>query len=174
MWLKVGDRVRAVHWGGSFYDVLSVEKDYFTIKAPGSDICRYSVLYQDNWEIEQMEKPKTLSEDLKLSTGRKDDGGKAPWGLLMQGCALGLAGVVSVLKFGAQKYAAHSWQKVENAEQRYVDAMYRHLHSIELRGFMAVDPESGLLEWFHVACNALFLATFAAMKAVAQAGRETH
>lgn len=119
-------------------------------------------------------RPQTLAQDLKLEAGRKDDGGKAPWGLLMRGCALGLSGVVSVLKFGAQKYAADSWKKVENAEQRYTDALYRHLHTIEVKGFMAVDPESGLLEWFHVACNALFLATFAAMKAMAAAGRETH
>lgn len=108
------------------------------------------------------------------SPGRKDDGGKAPWGLLMRGCSLALAGVVAVLKFGANKYAADSWQNVENAEERYKDALYRHLHSIETRGFLAKDPETGLLEWFHVACNALFLATFAAKRATAEAERETH
>jgi Domain of unknown function (DUF5664) len=109
-----------------------------------------------------------------ITPGRKDDSGKAPWSLLMRGCALGLAGVVAVLKFGAAKYAADSWQRVENAEERYRDALYRHLHSIEQRGFMAVDPETGLLEWFHVACNALFLASFAGMKAKAEAEKETH
>jgi hypothetical protein len=167
--MNVGDRVNLPRWS-QFYTVVEKDDHCFAIDDSGNRL-RYPLVNGDDWEVE---KPKTLAEDLKLSAGRKDDGGKAPWGLLMQGCALGLAGVVSVLKFGAAKYAAHSWQKVENAEQRYVDAMYRHLHSIELRGFMAVDPESGLLEWFHVACNALFLATFAAMKAVAQAGRETH
>lgn len=116
----------------------------------------------------------TLEEMAAFRPGRKDDGGKAPWSLLMRGCALGLAGVVAVLKFGAAKYDADSWQKVENGETRYRDALYRHLHSIEQRGFMAVDPETGLLEWFHVACNALFLATFAGMKAKAEAEKETH
>jgi hypothetical protein len=114
---------------------------------------------------------------LNKATGpaaRKDDGGKAPWSLLMRGCAEGMAGVVAVLKFGASKYAADSWQKVENAEERYKDALYRHLHSIERNGFMSKDPETGLLEWFHVACNALFLATFAAFKARAEAEKETH
>lgn len=109
-----------------------------------------------------------------MNPGRKDDGGKAPWGLLMRGCALGLAGVVAVLKFGAQKYAPDSWQNVEGRQERYKDALYRHLHSIETRGFLAIDPETGLLEWFHVACNALFLATFAAIAAKAEAERETH
>ncbi len=108
-----------------------------------------------------------------MSPGRKDDGGKAPWGLLMRGCAPALAGVVAVLKFGAAKYASDSWQRVEGARDRYKDALYRHLHAIETKGFMAVDPETGLLEWFHVACNALFLATFAAIAARAEAERET-
>lgn len=108
------------------------------------------------------------------ATGRKDDGGKAPWGLLMRGCAEGLAGVVAVLKFGAAKYEADSWQRVDNARERYKDALYRHLHSIERNGFMSRDPETGLLEWFHVACNALFLATFAAFSARAEAEKETH
>lgn len=106
--------------------------------------------------------------------GRKDDGGKAPWGLLMSGCSAALAGVVAVLQFGARKYAADSWQRVEGAEERYKDALYRHLHSIETRGFLAKDPETGLLEWFHVACNSLFLATFAANHAKAEAEKETH
>ena len=101
----------------------------------------------------------------RAAPGLKYDGGKAPWRLLMSGCALALAGVVSVLAFGAKKYAADSWQNVENAEDRYRDALYRHLHSIELNGFDAVDPETGCKEWYHVACNALFLAHFAAKRA---------
>lgn len=98
---------------------------------------------------------------MSLAPGRKDDSGKAPWSLLMRGCALALAAVVQVLAFGARKYAADSWQNVENAEERYLDAMYRHLHSISVHGFYSRDPETGLLEWAHVACNALFLCHFA-------------
>lgn len=115
-----------------------------------------------------------MLKDTPLVAGRKDDGGKAPWGLLMRGCSAALAGVVAVLQFGARKYAADSWQRVEGAEERYKDALYRHLHSIETRGFLAKDPETGLLEWFHVACNSLFLATFAANRAKAEAEKETH
>jgi hypothetical protein len=111
--------------------------------------------------------------EVKLAAGRKDDGGKAPWGLLMRGCARALNGVVAVLAFGARKYASDSWQRVDNAQERYKDALYRHLHSIETRGFLARDPETGLLEWFHVACNALFLAHFASEGAEAEAVRET-
>lgn len=106
--------------------------------------------------------------------GMKFDGGKPRWSLLMRGCGLALAGVVAVLTFGAQKYAADSWQEVEEARTRYREALYRHLHEIELHGPLSKDPESGLLHWFHVACNALFLATFAAKDAKAQAEKETH
>lgn len=109
-----------------------------------------------------------------LNPGRKDDSGKPQWSLLMRGCAAGLVGVVSVLGFGARKYAADSWQRVDNARERYHDALYRHLNAIERNGFLARDPETGLLEWFHVACNALFLATFAAWDATAAAEKETH
>lgn len=96
-----------------------------------------------------------------LNPGRKDDGGKLGWSLLMRGCGLSLHAVVEVLAFGAKKYSADSWQRVEDGYTRYRDAMYRHLHQIELRGIAARDPETGLLEWAHVACNALFLLYFA-------------
>jgi len=97
------------------------------------------------------------------AAGLKYDGGKASWSLLMRGCGRALRAVVGVLDFGAQKYAADSWQQVENARERYKDALYRHMHQIELRGFTARDPETGKLEWAHVACNALFLLSFALM-----------
>ena len=87
--------------------------------------------------------------------GLKYDGGKARWSLLMQGCGAALAGVVNVLGFGAKKYAAHSWKQVENGEERYRDALYRHLHAIE--SGEEIDPESGLPHWDHLVCNACFL-----------------
>ena len=106
--------------------------------------------------------------------GMKFDNGKPQWSLLMHGCRDGLAGVVAVLGMGAKKYAANSWQKLENAEQRYTDAMYRHLHSIAEHGLLHKDEESGLLSVYHVCCDALFLACFATWKAKAQAEKETH
>lgn len=106
-------------------------------------------------------------------SGLKYDGGKPRWTLLTRGCALALQGVVAVLTFGANKYAADSWQDVPNAEERYRDALYRHLAAIEQYGPLSVDPESGLLHWYHVACNALFLATFASKRAIKEAEKET-
>lgn len=85
----------------------------------------------------------------------KFDAGKPRWSLLMQGLATALGGVVAVLTFGAKKYEAHSWRNVPNGEERYLDALYRHLDALQ-RG-EKIDPESGLSHWSHVATNALFL-----------------
>lgn len=120
-------------------------------------------------------------------TGMKFDGGKAKWSLLMRGLSSSLEGVVAVLGFGAQKYAADSWQQVDNGYERYKDALYRHLARIEQNGIGAVDIDmqpdgnggyvdkgSGLLDWFHVACDALFCAWFAAKAAREAAAKDTH
>lgn len=88
--------------------------------------------------------------------GMKYDGGKPLWSLLMEGCARSVAGVVSILTFGARKYAPNSWQTVPDGYNRYRDALYRHLHAIE-RG-ETHDEESGLPHWHHLLCNAHFCA----------------
>ncbi len=100
-----------------------------------------------------------------MTPGLKYDAGKAPWSLLMRGCGHALASVVDVLQFGARKYAPDSWQRVPNAETRYRDALYRHMAAIEQEGPQAIDPETGLLHWSHVACNALFLTHLAIVNA---------
>lgn len=92
--------------------------------------------------------------------GLKYDQGKARWWMLMQGCAKALSGVMAVLEFGAKKYAPASWKTVDNAEQRYKDALYRHLHAIEQGE--EVDPESGELHAYHIATNSLFYAELVA------------
>jgi len=95
----------------------------------------------------------------------KADLGKPRWVLLMRGCTHALSSVVRVLTFavtpqaqGGKGYVPHSWQQVPNAEERYEDALYRHLEAI--RNGEEYDPESGELHWAHVATNALFLAEF--------------
>lgn len=89
-------------------------------------------------------------------TGQKFDGDKDEPSLLMNGCALAVAGVVKVLSFGFKKYKQRGgWKTVPEAPRRYKDALYRHLQKIE-EGEL-IDPESGLPHIDHVACNAMFL-----------------
>lgn len=94
------------------------------------------------------------------SKAAKDDGSKLRWGLLMGGAGLALKEIVKVLMFGANKYADNAWQGVPNGYQRYKDALYRHLHSIEHNGPKTKDAETGIYEWAHVGCNVLFLLWF--------------
>jgi len=88
-------------------------------------------------------------------TGMKYDGDKPRMWLLP---FESLYEIAKVLTFGAKKYAAHSWQTVPNGEERYTNALLRHLTSIQ-QGEVR-DIESGLLHWSHVGCNALFLIWF--------------
>lgn len=88
-------------------------------------------------------------------TGRKDDAGKPQYRLLP---VRGLAAIVDVLTFGAQKYAPDNWMKVNNAVERYEDAMLRHLFA--WKSGEKNDPESGLPHLAHAGCCLLFLMHF--------------
>lgn len=87
--------------------------------------------------------------------GMKYDGGKPRMALLFDGCPNALEAVGQVLTFGAQKYAAHSWQTVPEGEERYKSALLRHLLAVG-KG-EKIDPESNLHHLAHAACNALFI-----------------
>lgn len=88
--------------------------------------------------------------DLK-EVGRKDDQGKI-LGQLLGDFSRALLGVAEVGTFGAQKYTRGGWLHVENAEQRYYDALYRHLL---LANQCEDDDESGLTHLEHAAWNIL-------------------
>ena len=64
-------------------------------------------------------------------------------------------GVAYVLKYGAQKYAAHHWTKGLDYS-RLIAALKRHLAEIE-KGNDG-DEESGLRRVYHVGCCTMFLA----------------
>lgn len=66
--------------------------------------------------------------------------------------------VAKVMTFGANKYAAHGWKSLKNAEDRYTGALLRHLTAIQ--NGEKVDTESGLPHIAHVACNSVFLTHF--------------
>lgn len=87
--------------------------------------------------------------------GMKYDGGKPRMDLLLSGCPNALEQVSAILTFGAQKYAAHSWQTVSQGEERYLAALLRHL-TAHGKGEVN-DLESGMSHLAHAACNALFI-----------------
>ena len=61
--------------------------------------------------------------------------------------------LVEVYEFGANKYGPNTWQELEDGEDRYLGAMFRHLNAHK-KG-EKIDPESGLLHVQHMAWNAI-------------------
>lgn len=94
--------------------------------------------------------------------GKKYDNDKPRWGLLP---FAQLEQVVDILTFGAKKYDEDNWKYVENAEERYFDALHRHLKDYRMAKELSNpelknDSESGKSHLAHVVCNALFLMWF--------------
>ena len=85
--------------------------------------------------------------------GAKLDAGKIRLGLVFHGFARALREVGRVGTYGANKYTANGWVEVPDGEQRYTDAMYRHL-SKEATGEQ-LDDDTGLHHAAHAAWNAL-------------------
>ena len=85
--------------------------------------------------------------------GAKLDAGKNRLGLVLGDFALALEHVGRVGTFGARKYSDHGWLTVPNGQERYTDAMYRHLMR-EASG-EDIDFDTSLLHAAHAAWNAL-------------------
>lgn len=96
--------------------------------------------------------PENYISQKSPATGLKFDTGKLQYSLIPVETTQALA---EVLSFGASKYAPNNWQLVENGEQRYLDALYRHLQAY--RSGESHDPESGLHHLSHALTNVAFL-----------------
>jgi len=85
-----------------------------------------------------------------MTIGRKDDTGKVH---LMKGFMQyfpnAIAEVARVSEFGARKYDWGNWKHVSGGEDRYTDALCRHLL------LPGLDDESGLAHAAHTAWNAM-------------------
>ena len=85
--------------------------------------------------------------------GKKYDEGKPMSGLMLRDFCCALTKVAEVSTYGCLKYGSPSgWQKVEQADTRYHNALVRHLLA---EPCTEMDEESGLLHLAHVAWNAL-------------------
>ena len=87
-----------------------------------------------------------------MTEGIKYDSGKLRLAEMMQDFREPLSAVCRVWEFGADKYEKSNWKYVDNAIDRYTNAMLRHLMEEETCAF---DEESHLLHAAHVAWNAL-------------------
>ena len=85
--------------------------------------------------------------------GAKLDAGKNRCGLVLLGFARALLEVSKVGTYGSIKYTDDGWMEVPNGEQRYTDAMLRHL--LSAASGESYDPDTQLLHSAHAAWNAL-------------------
>lgn len=91
-----------------------------------------------------------------MTEGKKDDGfgtpnAKLQYHLIPQKA---LAEVVRVLMYGANRYGAENWRRVEPLGERYFDAGQRHEWA--WKSGEKKDAESGLSHLAHAICCALF------------------
>lgn len=100
-----------------------------------------------------------IKKGTKNKEGLKYDGGKLRWSLIP---FLALEDIVKVLTIGEKKYIKDNWKYVDNATERYTDALFRHL-SAWMRGEQ-FDKETGLSHLAHAGTNILFLIWFGKMK----------
>lgn len=98
----------------------------------------------------------TVNRDLEgQMAGNKFDGGKLRFSLIPP---QPLSDVNRVLEFGAKKYGANNWQKVDNAQERYFNAAMRHL--LAWQSGELLDDESGLPHLAHAQCCLMFMMHF--------------
>lgn len=84
--------------------------------------------------------------------GAKLDHGKPQAALVLHGFPRALLAVSEVATFGAEKYTPNGWKEVPDGEERYTNALCRHLLS---EGYEERDVDSGLRHAAQVAWNAL-------------------
>jgi hypothetical protein len=84
--------------------------------------------------------------------GTKYDEGKARLGEMIMDFKKPLLEICRVWEFGANKYSKSNWKKVENAEERYTNALARHF-AAEMDE--TVDGETKMHHAIHVAWNAV-------------------
>lgn len=99
-------------------------------------------------------KEQSSEEFVKNSLGGvKGDGAKPRPTLLLKSCNKAVQSVIDVLEYGARKYSADNWKKVEHA--RYLDAAFRHM--IAYTSGEVNDSESGKHHLAHAMCCILFM-----------------
>lgn len=91
-------------------------------------------------------------ESEEVETARKDDQGKDRWDLMP---FMPLLLITEVITYGAKKYGADNWQKLDNGTNRYFAALMRHLTAWRMGE--SHDEESGLHHLAHAGCCIVFL-----------------
>lgn len=154
---KTGDKVRVVAEAGvlkmhDIHTVSYVTDGYVYINRTDSGY------HPERFELVQ-DQPTPPNKEIDPTgksphaPGAKLDAGKIQPRLIIEGMARAIRAVAEVATFGATKYTPGGWVHVDNGQDRYADAGYRHV----LKRAMGetVDPDSELTHLAHEAWNAL-------------------
>ena len=169
------ERVIEVPEGATYYAIdsnLGIKKNYF-FRCPNDaiwvdsqwmsasfSVAGQTVLWQHYKQPEELPFMDSLNDQYAeieqvRQSGMKFDSNKPRHSLLPKGA---VNSVIKVLEFGAKKYDADNWQKVDNAEERYYNAAMRHIDS--WWNGEKCDPETGIHHLAHAATNLFFLMWF--------------
>ena len=116
-------------------------------------------LRSDTQQMKDWQPTNTVTVNESQPIGTKYDQDKLQYSLIPP---YALEQIAKNLTVGLKKYKErNNWKKVEGAEQRYLDALYRHLEA-HRRGEL-YDTDSSVPDMLHmaaVAVNAMFLLEF--------------
>lgn len=116
-------------------------------------------LRSDTQQMQDWQPTNTVTVTENQPVGTKYDQDKLQYSLIPP---YALEQIAKNLTVGLKKYKErNNWKKVEGAQQRYLDALYRHLEA-HRRGEL-FDPDSSTPDMLHmsaVAVNAMFLLEF--------------
>lgn len=90
--------------------------------------------------------------------GAKLDKGKEKVAFALSQFFTALANVNGVSEYGAEKYTVNGWRDVPDGENRYLEALLRHL--AKHKDGELFDKDTGLLHVSHMAWNALAVLEF--------------
>lgn len=144
------------HGGCAFFDI-----DCNPVQAE-HDCCANRVFWLRKEDMKSITQEIKEWEDKEISTqvpGTKYDQGKLQYTLVPP---YALREVARNLTEGLKKYKErNNWQKVEGAEQRYMDALMRHFEAIRRGEIYDVDSSDPTISHMSaVAVNAMFLLEF--------------
>ena len=91
-------------------------------------------------------------ERIQLMSGIKYDKDKQRLAEMIIDFQEPLKELCKVWEFGANKYGKSNWKQLEKGEERYSNALIRHLFAEDINLY---DDESSLLHASHIAFNAL-------------------
>lgn len=107
----------------------------------------------EDTNVIQVARENSVKDSQTATTGgRKFDGGKPQYGLIPPKA---LKETVEILTLGATKYEPDNWKNVPDSQNRYFDALMRHLW--DWKSGEKFDPETGKNHLAHAVCNILFL-----------------